>query len=66
MNERGCHMEGDECANPCEEQKKRDGKKNEPHKQSPCWHRQIDEALSDQRVVIGIHPLPPLHSLQNR
>jgi hypothetical protein len=27
MNERGCHMENDECPNPRKEEKKRDGKK---------------------------------------
>jgi hypothetical protein len=59
VNERGCHMEDDECPDPCEEQKKRDGKKNEPHKQSPFRHRHIDEALSDQRVAIGHSPVTP-------
>jgi hypothetical protein len=58
-------MESYECAHPSEEQKKCDGKKNEPHKQSPYWHRQIDEALSDQRVAMGIHPRLPLHNVQN-
>ena len=35
MNQRSCHMEDDECPNPCEEQYQREGKKYEPHEHSP-------------------------------
>jgi hypothetical protein len=35
VNERGCHMEDDECPNPREEQNKREGKKYKSHLQSP-------------------------------
>jgi len=35
VNERGCHMENDECSNPREEQNEREGKKYKPHEQTP-------------------------------
>jgi hypothetical protein len=54
-------MEGDECANPCEEQKKCDGKKNESHKQSPCWRQQIDEAKVCKKTAVIV----PTDSLNN-
>jgi hypothetical protein len=35
VNERGCHMEDDECPNPSEEQNQCEGKKQKPHEQTP-------------------------------
>ena len=35
VNERSSHMEDEECSDPCEKQDEREGKKNEPHEQSP-------------------------------
>jgi hypothetical protein len=44
VNERGCDVEDDECPNPREEQKKREGKKHKSHEQSPFRHGHIDKS----------------------
>jgi len=37
VDERSCHVENDECPNPREERDQGEGKKYEPHQQTPLW-----------------------------
>jgi hypothetical protein len=50
VNERGSHVEDDECPNPREEQNKREGKKYKPHRVSPSRSGIISRFLADSRV----------------
>ena len=49
VNERGGHMEDDECPNPHEEQNKRDGKKYKSH-QNPFYSAIIARFSRDSLV----------------
>jgi hypothetical protein len=65
VNERGCHMEDDECPNPREEQKKCEGKKYKPHEQTPLWPAIISLFSAGSSVCPYPREAPGPHS-ENR
>jgi hypothetical protein len=57
VNERGGHVEHDECPNPREEQKKRDGKKYKPH-ENPFSSVIVSRFNPDSLARLYLHRRP--------